>query len=100
MNEVHRGTEESLSDLLQERGFRIIKVREDSFQLRYLDGSALFNHPLTKLGFLDGWRRVVDQEDEEQVFALLENKLNQIASAQGELRMTVPMLYLEGEKPE
>jgi arsenite methyltransferase len=100
MNEAHRGTKESLSDLLQERGFHITRVREDSFQLRYLDGSALFNHPLIKLGFLDGWRRVVDQEDEEQVFALLENKLNQIANAQDELRMTVPMLYLEGEKTD
>jgi SAM-dependent methyltransferase len=99
-NEAHRGTKESLSDLLQERGFRITRVREDRFQLRYLDGSALFNHPLTKLGFLDGWRRVVDQEDEEHIFALLENKLNQIARAQGELCMTVPMLYLEGEKPD
>ena len=43
---------------------------------------------------------MVDQEDEERVFALLENRLNQLASAAGELRLTVPMLYLEGEKPE
>ena len=41
----------------------------------------------------------MDPEDEEHVFALLEHKLNQIAPAHGELRMTVPMLYLEGEKP-
>jgi hypothetical protein len=40
----------------------------------------------------------VDPEDEEQVFTLLENKLNQIAVARGELGMTVPMLYLEGER--
>ena len=78
----------------------MVKIREDRFHLRYLDGSALFNHSLTQLGFLDGWRRVVDQEDEERVFALLENRLNQLASTAGELRLTVPMLYLEGEKPE
>ena len=100
MDEAHRGTKDSLSDLLQGRGFRIVKIREDHFYLRYLDGTALFNHSLTQLGFLDGWRRVVDPEDEEHVFALLENKLNQMASAHGELCMTVPMLYLEGEKTD
>jgi hypothetical protein len=42
----------------------------------------------------------VDQENEEYIFACLENKLNQIASAHGELRMTMPMLYLEGKKPD
>ena len=99
-DEAHRGTKKSLSDMLQAAGFRVVKIREDRFHLRYLDGSALFNHSLTQLGFLDGWRRMVDQEDEERVFALLENRLNQLASAAGELRLTVPMLYLEGEKPE
>src|SRR6266849_598886 len=99
-NEAHRGTKEALSDMLQAAGFRMVKIREDRFHLRYLDGSALFNHSLTKFGFLDGWRRVVDQEDEERVFMLLEKRLDQMARASGELRMTVPMLYLEGEKPD
>jgi uncharacterized ferritin-like protein (DUF455 family) len=76
----------------------VIKIREDRFQLRYVDGSALFHHLLTQVGFLDGWRQVVDAEDEERVFALLETRLNQVAQAHGELRLTVPMLYLEGEK--
>jgi len=100
MHEAHRGTIESISGMLQATGFRIVNAAEEAFHLRYLDGSALFNHLLTQLGFLDGWRRVVDPEDEEHVFALLENKLNQIARAHGELCMTVPMLYLEGEKPD
>jgi arsenite methyltransferase len=98
-HEAHRGTKESLSDLLQAAGFRVVRIEEDRFHLRYLDGSAFFHHFLTQLGFLEGWRPVVDQEDEERVFALLESKLNQMAWAAGELRMTVPMLYLEGEKP-
>lgn len=90
---------ESISGMLQAAGFRIVNAAEESFQLCYLDGSALFNHLLTQLGFLDGWRGVVDLEDEEHGFALLEHKLNRIARAHGELGMTVPMLCLEGEKP-
>jgi arsenite methyltransferase len=99
-HEAHRGTRESLSDKLQAAGFSVVKIREDRFHLRYLDGSAFFQHFLTQLGFLEDWRRVVDQEDEERGFTLLEDRLNQVAHAAGELRMSVPMLYLEGEKPD
>jgi arsenite methyltransferase len=98
VNEAHRETKESITGLLQQAGFRMVNIREESFHLRYVDGSALFHHLLTLVGFLDGWRQVVDAEDEEQVFALLETRLNQVAQPRGELRLTVPMLYLEGEK--
>jgi arsenite methyltransferase len=97
-NEEHRGTKASLSGMLQAAGFHTVKIQEGAFQLRYLDGSALFHHLLTQVGFLDGWRQVVDAEDEEPVFALLETRLNQVAQTRGELRLTIPMLYLEGEK--
>jgi arsenite methyltransferase len=97
-NEGHRGTKASLGGMLQAAGFRMVKIQEGTFQLRYVDGSALFHHVLTQLGFLEGWRQVVDPEDEERVFALLESRLNQVAQERGELCLTVPMLYLEGEK--
>ena len=99
-NEAHRWTKDELVDLFQKNGFRVTTIKEDQFQLRYLNGSALLNHFLTKFGFLDGWRKVVDPQDEVQVFTMLEHRLNQMASTLGELRMTVPLLYLEGEKFE
>lgn len=97
-HEAHRGTKASLCAVLEQAGFTITKAIEDRFQMRYLDGSALLNHNLTKRGFLDGWRGVVNPEDEEAVFGRIEAKLNEIAAQQGELRMTIPMLYLEGQK--
>ncbi len=96
--EAHRGTKASLCALLEQAGFTIVQVIEDSFEMRYLDGSALLNHSLTKRGFLDGWRGVVHPEDEEAIFGYVEAKLNDLAAEQGELRMTIPMLYLEGQK--
>jgi arsenite methyltransferase len=99
-NEAHRGTRVSLVGMLQAAGFGVIRVQEDGFDLRYLDGTALFHHVLTQVGFLDGWRQVVDVEDEERVFAVLETRLNQVASSSGGLRMSVPMLYLEAAKPD
>lgn len=96
--EAHRGTRESHCELLRQAGWTIARVVEESFQLRFLDGSALLNHSLTRIGFLEGWRSVVDMKDEQRVFESIERRLNEAASLQGELRMTVPMLYLEAVK--
>ncbi|MDQ3705379.1 MAG: methyltransferase domain-containing protein [Chloroflexota bacterium] len=97
-NEEHRGTKESVSSLLEGAGFHVTRAVEDSFAMRFADGTALFNYTLTQLGFLDGWRGVVDPADEESVFSELERRLNEISERQGDLRMTTPMLYVEGEK--
>lgn len=97
--EAHRGTKESVCALLEAAGFYLAKAVEDKFEMRFLDGSAMFHHSLVRFGFLDGWRGVLAQEDEEEVFAMLEKRLNETASRQGELRMSVPMLYVEGRKP-
>jgi arsenite methyltransferase len=97
---AHRGTRESLSGLLEQAGWNLIKLIEDNFEMRFADGSALLNHSLTKIGFLGGWRSVVEPDEEREVFATIERKLNETARLKGELRMTVPMLYLEAKKPE
>lgn len=99
-NEEHRGTKESVCALIEAAGFHVARAIEDEFQMRFLDGSAMLRHSLVRFGFMDGWRGVVAQDEEEEVFALLERRLNEAAARQGELRMTVPMLYVEGKKPE
>lgn len=98
--EEHRGTRATVCGLLDEAGFEVVKVIEDQFGMRFLDGSAMLRHSLVRFGFLDGWRSIIHPEEEEEVFALLEKRLNEAAGRQGELRMTVPMLYVEGKKPD
>ena len=99
-NEAHRGTPAVIRALLEGAGFRVVNVVEDRFTMRFVDGSALLRHWLVKVGFLDGWRGAVPPEDEQAVFAAVEAKLNARAAQTGELRMTVPMLYIEGEKAD
>lgn len=97
-HEAHRGTKEVICDLLQKSGWKPVRIVEESFRMRFVDGGALFNHSLTRIGFLDGWRSVVDAHEEMAIFEAIEKKLDEIARATGELRMSVPMLYLEAEK--
>jgi arsenite methyltransferase len=98
-HEAHRGTKASVCKLLTDARFVIARTLERSFVMRYLDGSALLRHSLTRFGFLDGWRKVVDPDDERTVFAALERALNDVSSRRGELRMCVPMLFVEAMRP-
>ncbi|MFN8371960.1 MAG: methyltransferase domain-containing protein [Anaerolineae bacterium] len=95
-NEAHRGTPSAHTRLVEYAGFRVSKIIEDSFTLRYLDGSAFFRHWLIRLGFLDQWRAIVDKADERAVFTNLEARLNTLAQQRSGLTMTIPMLYVEG----
>jgi arsenite methyltransferase len=97
-NEAHRGSTETVRALLEGAAFRVTKTVSGSFRMRYLDGSAFLRHELTKLGFLDGWRAVVDPADEEPVFAALEKRLNGIAKGMGSLTLSVPMRYIEAQR--
>ena len=50
------------------------------------------------VGFLDGWKAVIEPDDQGRVFARLETNLNALAEARGELTLTIPMAYVEARK--
>jgi ubiquinone/menaquinone biosynthesis C-methylase UbiE len=97
-NEDHRATPATIGAMLAAAGFAVARVVESEFTMRFVDGGALFRHALTRIGFLDGWRRVVDPADEVAIFTELEARLDALARDQGELVMSIPMLYIEGRK--
>jgi arsenite methyltransferase len=91
----HRATVEKLTALLEGCGFRLAHVREARAAMRFADGSALLRHYFVKLGFLDGWKSVVEAERREDVFARLEGKLNQASRLRDGLELTIPLAYVE-----
>jgi arsenite methyltransferase len=96
--EQHRGTTAGFQSLLTRAGFEIRQSIGSSFPLRFADGSAMLRHGLVKF-FLDGWRPVVGPDLEEEFFVAAEERLNEIANGLG-LGYSIPMLYLEGTRPE
>ncbi|MEA2237121.1 MAG: hypothetical protein QOC81_1845 [Thermoanaerobaculia bacterium] len=90
----HRATVANVRELLESGGFSVTRVVEREGVMRFADGTALLNHHFIKLGFLDGWKKIVPG-NERDVFARLRDALNELASRQGELRLTIPMAYIE-----
>src|SRR3954454_15682823 len=90
----HRASIDGIAEMLDAGGFEITRsVTQESF-MRFADGTALLNHYFIKLGFLDAWKKVV-AGNEREVFARLLDALNGQAGNDGELRLTIPVAYVE-----
>jgi len=90
----HRATVASVRELLERGGFTVTRVVERKGQMRFANGTALLNHHFIKLGFLDAWKKVVEG-NEPVVFTKLRARLDDLARLKGELRLTIPMAYVE-----
>jgi arsenite methyltransferase len=96
--EAHRGNKQSISEYFTKNGFKINQSIEDQFEMKFLDGSAFLNHHFVKLGWLSSWINLIDKQDLIEVFSNLESNLNLYAQLNNGLNLTVPMLFIEGEK--
>lgn len=95
-HEAHRGTVESISKLFTDSGFQINRHYEESFEMKFLDGSALLNHHFVKLGWLGSWKELLPSEKLNEFFSALEKNLNSHSEKSGGLTLTVPMAFVEG----
>lgn len=86
--EAHRGTRDTIEQLLLDAGFAVTKLAGAEFFLSFANGTAMLRHPLVGF-FMEGWLTVTNDQD---VWRSIEEKLN----AAGPLRMRIPMLYAEG----
>jgi arsenite methyltransferase len=91
----HRATIANVRELLEMGGFTVMRVVERESVMRFANGTAMFNHYFIKLGFLDAWKKVVPG-NQTDVFLRLRNALDDCAARDGELRLTIPMAYVEG----
>jgi ubiquinone/menaquinone biosynthesis C-methylase UbiE len=98
-DEARRGTEASIAERVARAGFRVRRTARGECTLRYASGGALLRHWLTRIGFLPSWRAALGPQRERALLAEAGRRLDAAAARDGEVRATVPMLYLEAEAP-
>jgi ubiquinone/menaquinone biosynthesis C-methylase UbiE len=94
----HRLTAETICLYLEQSGFQITGIYQESFRLRFLDGKTFFRHALIRDGFLDDWKRLIPKQDQKEVFTALQENLNQVSKSTGTLELTIPIACIEVEK--
>lgn len=95
----HRPTDASLATFLRDTGFEVIDRYHGSFVMRSANGSTLLRHHLIRLGFLPDWADVCPLERRQEVFELLDDRLNRLAAKTGVLSLSVPTLCVQARKP-
>lgn len=84
--------------LLEGAGFRVERLLEDSFRLRFADATAFFGHFLVRVAFLRPWLEVLDPALRQPVFAAIERRLAVRAQEAGELCMTIPLACFDARR--
>jgi arsenite methyltransferase len=84
--------------LLNENGYVINEISHDKFAYIFVDGTAMFNHFLIKLAFIDSWKEFIPEEKQNEFFAELVERLNQLAQSNGLLNSTIPFVLINCEK--
>lgn len=98
LHQEHRGSVNSISDLFTVAGFHVCRIHEEKFEMKFLDGTAFLNHYFVKLGWLKSWIDLLPEEKLQKIFSALEQNLNAYAAQKEGLVLSVPMLFIEGEK--
>jgi arsenite methyltransferase len=84
--------------ILKEKGFLINEIATDKFEYRFADASAMLNHFLIKLAFIESWSELVPKEKRQEIFNEIETRLNDFAVHDGFLRLTVPFVLIDCAK--
>jgi arsenite methyltransferase len=81
--------------LLNENDYIINEISHDEFAYYFTDGTAMFNHFLIKLAFIDSWKELVPEEKQNDLFAELVERLNQLSKINGSLKLTIPFTIID-----
>ena len=89
---------EEFVQLLNDNGFGINEISHDKFTYIFVDGTAMFNHFLIKLAFIDSWKVLIPEDIQNEIFEEIVKRLNQSALNNGSLKLTIPFAIINCEK--
>jgi len=85
---------DDVSRLIMDAGFKISGVHDGDFSLSYADGTAMLNHFLIRLAFLEEWKKIIPADENDTVFNEIERHLNLLAKKKDGLFLTVPFVVI------
>ncbi len=95
---ANRNTEDQIIDEFKQSNLRFVKRQSDLACIRLMDSKSLLNHSLVRIGFREGWDKIIREEKRDLFYSNLCIKLDNEVKEKGEFKMTIPLLYLEFEK--
>jgi arsenite methyltransferase len=79
-----------IESMVKKAGFSINDTFYDSFNIRFLDAEAMFNHSFIKNWFLGSWEKLLSPGDVAPIFSQIKTELNNSAARDGEISLYIP----------
>jgi len=95
--ETKRPSIDKILDIMKP-DFTIKDIEYDEFKIRFSNGTAMFNHSFVKLVFMKSWKEIVPQNRVEEVFGIIETKLNEHAEKYDGIKLSIPFVLINGIK--
>lgn len=93
-----RRPENELIRMINKHGFIIKDLEHDQFNYYFSDGTAMLNHYFIRLAFMDSWKKLIPAEHLEEIFDVIETRLNHQAETLGRIKLSVPFLLINAYK--
>ncbi|MBN2636443.1 MAG: class I SAM-dependent methyltransferase [Prolixibacteraceae bacterium] len=84
--------------LIESHGFKIEDVKHDKFEYKFVDGTSMLNHYFIRLAFINEWKNIVPEVQQEVVFDLIEKELNRKSQSDGIVKLSVPFVVINCKK--
>jgi ubiquinone/menaquinone biosynthesis C-methylase UbiE len=97
IKEKRKTLKENLNQVRKNK-LTVKRIIEQSFYMKYLNGTVFLNHHFIKLAFLESWAKIIPHIKQEKIFNLLEEKLNKYSASKGELKLTIPFICIDCRK--
>jgi ubiquinone/menaquinone biosynthesis C-methylase UbiE len=83
---------------LRKQGFVVKDLEYDQFNYKFTDATAMFNHYFIRFAFMDSWKKLIPQSRMEEIFGLVESRLNKEAELFGNLKLNIPFVMINAIK--
>ena len=87
-----------ITNLLERNNFEIKSIKQDKFNYRFTDGTAMLNHYFIRLAFMESWIKLLPTEKVNAIFDQVESNLNSIAIEEGGLKLSIPFVLIDTVK--
>jgi len=80
------------------QNFLIKDIVYDQFSYKFTDGTAMLNHNFIKVAFLETWKMILPENKVEDIFEIIENKLNKLSENLKGIKLSIPFVLINGIK--
>jgi ubiquinone/menaquinone biosynthesis C-methylase UbiE len=83
---------------IMKQDFTIKDIEYDEFNIKFSNGTAMFNHYFIKFVFMKSWKEILPQNRIKEIFGIIEKKLNEHAEKYGGIKLSIPFVLINGIK--